>query len=270
MMIKEVLKKIPGLYSLLSTVNNRLVCPIRSGHMKYYLQYSVNVKKHEIRKLKSYGLENLKPVMFDQWRIGRGRDGAHRRYYRGSINGEQCFIKVGYKDATVSNELMVMSNQEKPFGYSPTLLAGDLDFDEATVMLAVQFIPSMKQFTVPKSKEEFDALCQSFLSIADDLKARQIIHADIHKGNLMMKGSQLVLLDYGISMMMDKGNKIDYISRPGTYYTEKNGIRTYDDSYSYIRTIEEIGIEESFKECESYKKIKDRIGDYTLLIKVNH
>lgn len=269
-MIKELLKKMPALYSLASSAYNHLVRPIKSGHLQYYLKYCANVKKYEIRKLKSYGLDNIKPIMFDQWRIGRGRDGAHRRYYSGSLNGESCFIKVGYKDATVNNELNIMMNQETPFAYSPILLAGASNFDEETVMLAVQFIPSMEQFTIPKTKEQFEDLCQAFLSIADDLKARHIIHADIHKGNLMMKESKLVLLDYGISMMMDTGNNIDYISRPGTYYIEKNGIRTYDDLYSFAKTVEEFGTDESFKECISYKKITDRIGDYTFQINVNH
>ncbi len=268
-MIKKILRKMPGLYNCLSAANNRYVQPIRSGHLRYYIKYSVNIKKSEIKKLESYGLVKVKPIMFDQWRIGRGRDGAHRRYYSGSLNGEPCFIKVGYKDATVNNELNVMMNQDKPFAYSPTLLAGDSNFDEETVMLAMQFIPSMEKFTIPKSKDEFENHCLTFLSILDDLKTRHIIHADIHKGNLMLQGSKLILLDYGISMMMDVGNNIDYISRPGTYYTEKNGIRTYDDSYSFIKTVDEIGIEESFKECISYKEILNRIGDYTFQTKTN-
>ena len=246
-----------------------LVQPIQTGHLKYYIKYSAKRKKKEIRKLKDHGFVLVKPIMFNQWRIGHGRDGAHRRYYSGSLNGELCFIKVGYKDATVSNELAVMMGQEKPFAHSPLLLVGDPDFDEGTVMLAVRFIPSLEVLKVPESKEEFENLCLDFLSIMDDLKARHIIHADIHKENLMLQGSKLILLDYGISMMTDMGNNIDYISRPGTYYTEKNGIRTYDDSYSFIKTVDELGIKESFKECASYHKILNRIGDYTFQVKVN-
>lgn len=269
MMIKELLKKKPGLYSFLSDTYNHVFGPIKSGHLKYYLQYSVNGKKHEIGNLKSHGLVNIRPIMIPQWRIGHGRDGAHRRYYSGIINGEPCFIKIGYKDATVRNELNVMMAQEEPFTNSPALLGGDLDFDEETVMLAIQFIPSLEKLAIPRSKEEFDGLCQNYLSILDDLKGRHIIHADIHKENLMLQGSKLILLDYGISMMMDVGNDIDYISRPGTYYTENNDIRTYDDAYSFIKTVEELGINESYKECISYQSIMNRIGDYTFQIKVN-
>ena len=268
MMIKELLKINQGLYSFLRNVYYRFIEPIQSGHFQYYLKYSINVRKDEIRKLRNHGLESVKPIMFDQWRIGRGRDGAHRRYYSGSINGTPCFIKVGYKDATVRNELNIMMSQEKPFIYSPIFLVGDLDFNEETVMLAVQFIPDLQKFAIPESKKGFENLCQSFLSILDDLQMRHIVHADIHKGNLMLQGSKLFLLDYGISMKTDEGNDIDYVSRPGTFYTEKDGVRTYDDAYSFIKTVDEFGIEKSFKDCASYQRIISRIGDYSFQVNV--
>ena len=106
------------------------------------------------------------------------------------------------------------------------------------------------------------------MTILDELKNRGIVHADIHKGNLMIKNNHLYLLDYGISKVLNDGNTIDYNSRPGTFYVESGNIRTYDDAYSFVETIVGLGASEEFKNIEEFENIKNRVGDFSFQVRI--
>ena len=110
----------------------------------------------------------------------------------------------------------------------------------------------------------FESQCREFLEILDALESRDIIHADIHKNNLMLdQQGHLVLLDYGISMILRQDNSVDYKARPGTFYREKDGVRIYDDAYSFVMMLEGLGLPEQWKNAEIYRQVCDRVDGYT-------
>lgn len=104
--IKDLIKKHPAVYGSLSKIRRNVVTPLLDGHFAYYIKYLFIMRGDEIGRKKT-GLTGVKPVLSREWRIGRGRDGAHRRYYTAFFKGTKCFIKVGFKDATVKNELEI-------------------------------------------------------------------------------------------------------------------------------------------------------------------
>lgn len=127
-------------------------------------------------------------------------------------------------------------------------------------MLAVEYIDGLAKFILPGSKEGFSHICTEFLSIMDALEANGIVHADVHKGNLMIKDDRLFLLDYGISKRDGVTNCIDYTARPGTYYKVSGTVRTYDDAYSFIKLVEELDTGCAFVNEEKLLSKKERIG----------
>ena len=208
------------------------------------------------------GFSQIHPFHSGDWRIGKGLDNAYRRYYLAVYAGKRCFIKIGTNDATVRNEYQISIEQQgKPFSFSPEYLAGDPAFAKNTVMIAVAFIDGLKEFEIPDTKELFEDICRQFIVILDTLKNRDIVHGDIHKGNLMMNGSTLILMDYGISMIKSKGNQIDYRARPGTFYSYEGSQRVYDDAYSFVKMVEKSSIPRDLLKSKVFLDIQHRIGE---------
>jgi hypothetical protein len=79
----------------------------------------------------------------------------------------------------------------------------------------------------------------------------------------MLKGDELMLIDFGISYSENLENTVNYVARPGTYYKEtENGTRFYDDAYSFVKMIEKLSPPATFLQSEQYLKIVERIGSY--------
>lgn len=266
--LRKIFRKWPKLYKLLSAIYQTVFAPVVSGHAQYYVKYLLFVKRGEVKKLNLYGLVEPKAYNYREWRIGKGKDGAYRRYYLAYYNGKKCFIKIGTNDATVSNELDILSNfKDAEIDFSPKFLVGDFNFANSTVMVAVDFIEGLTKFEIPGNEETFDDICKQFNDILDKLTSNGVVHADIHKGNLMLCNGKLFLLDYGISMIKDKGNKIDYVARPGTFYIKKDGYRIYDDAYSFEQLLNQQGVSGEYKNCINYQNIVKRKGNNVLIVK---
>lgn len=238
----------------------KVVNPIKSGRYAYYVKYIFAIKHKECEKLNELGILHPTPINFMDWRIGKGKDHAYRRYYLAQYNGQKCFVKIGKNDATVHNEYLTLSQiPSGTFDFSPNLLIGKADFDENTTMLAVEFIEGLQKFTCPTEKSTFENLCKQFLHILDVLESQKLVHADVHKGNLMLCDNKLYLLDYGISMFMNQRNDINYVARPGTFYKIVEDGRIYDDAYSFTKLIDEIQTEYSIDNSEALRSIYQRI-----------
>ena len=69
---RKIFRKFPALFKVLSRVYQTFVAPIESGHVQYYIKYLFTLKYSEVKKLKYYGFENIKPVNYREWRIGKG------------------------------------------------------------------------------------------------------------------------------------------------------------------------------------------------------
>lgn len=264
--LKNTIKKCGFLYRALTNLKASIIKPVLDGHFAYYIRYLLTLRGKEKKLIREEGYSSVKPIMSRDWRIGHGRDGAFRRYYSAELNGKKCFIKVGFKDATVKNELEIMKNLGKPLPFSPALQGYSDELAPSTVMLAVEYIEGMRSFSLPSSNEDFSLLCGKFIGILDVLEARGLVHADVHKGNLMLKGDELMLLDYGISKMDGEANCIDYVSRPGTYYLTSGPNRTYDDAYSFVKMMEALEPGETRMSCPEMLQIKERIGKHCFTV----
>ena len=228
------------------------------------------MKHKEVKRLRDFSLTKAKPVNFLSWRVGKGKDKAYRRYYLAEYNSMKCFVKVGTNDATVKNEYSLLSQFDmSEIGFSPKYLVGSDIFSHNTTMVAVEYIYGLEKFKIPDDIEAFDMLCASFLEILKTLESNNIVHADVHKGNLMLQDDKLILIDYGISMKKEVGNNIDYVARPGTYFTENNGQRKYDDAYSFIKLLEYLDICDEFKKSGKYNEIKNRVDKFTFCVNVD-
>ncbi len=266
--IMKTFKHCPIIYKYLSLIYRKIFAPIISGHMQYYIRYYFTVRRSEIRKLKNTGFKSIRSCKYNEWRIGKGKDLAYRRYYLAQFEEQKCFIKIGTNDSTVKNECLVLENYKNhSFRFSPQYIKGNLAFDNDTVMIAVSYIEGLSKFEMPKTLSEFEGICSQFIEILNVLEDADLVHADIHKGNLTLKNQKLYLMDYGISIIKSKGNEVDYISRPGTFYKLIENTRIYDDAYSFVSMIEQEKNHHAFEDCVSYKKIKEKIGNNVFIVK---
>lgn len=262
--IKHLIKKFRLFYALISFFKYKVWNPLKSGRYAYYLKYIFLIKHLECQKLKDLGIKEPKPFAFMDWRIGKGKDKAFRRYYLGFFQGQKCFVKIGKNDATVYNEFKTLSRlKANIFSFSPKMLIGKEDFDEQTTMVAVEFIEGLSKFTAPDNVASLQKLCSQALKILSELESNNLVHADIHKGNLMVCNDQLFLLDYGISKFINQDNAINYIARPGTFYRNVEDGRIYDDAYSFTKLIESLSLNfptENIKELQEIYQRIDKIN----------
>lgn len=268
MKIKELLRKIPVLFKILSFSKYKIYLPLRRGYVFYHIKYSLLEKKREIKKLKQLGFENIKIFEPLSWRIGKEKDRAYRRYYKAYYCSEQCFIKIGENDCTVKNEAQIyLDLKNEKIDFVSKILYIDMNFSDNTVLVANKFIENMRSIEKVCEIDEFKEICSSFCSVLDELKQKQIVHADIHKGNIMItRERKIILLDFGISIKDKKANCVDYKSRPGTFYilNEKQNIRTYDDAYSFVKMIELMNIPDEWENLSELKKVSEKIGCYSV------
>ena len=248
-------------------LRKEVLLPIKTGRIRYNICFFIFQERNEKKELEAYGFKRIHAKSVNDWRIGRGKDKAFRRYYTAYKDNKKCFIKIGISDVTVKNEYEIMKSRKDKFFFSPSFIDGCDNFKKSAVMLAVSYIDGLESFVIPNTTEQFDNICKQFIVILNTLRRNNIIHADIHKGNLMTQNGKLILLDYGISRRLDNSeNRIDYIARPGTFYQEIDGIRIYDDAYSFIQLLNTLGLPDSFKSTFSYKQIQNMIGDYCFTI----
>lgn len=266
MTIRELIRENKIIHTVVSGIYRNTLYLLKTGYTKGSLEYQLFTKKNEFIKLKTAGFTNISIFKKRSWKFGGGYDHAYRRYYSADFDTKRVFIKVAKNDSTILNEID-LGKHLKPYHF-PFVCEeeySDKDFDQGTLMLASDFISDLSPFVIPDTYEAFILLCMDFLVILKQLETSGVVHADIHRNNLMMrKSGELVLLDFGISRILDKSNSVDYIARPGTYFqlVEKAGktYRIYDDAYSFTCLVDSIGIPDDWKAAEEYKNITDRIG----------
>ena len=181
----------------------------------------------------------------------------------GFYSNEKVFIKIGQNDATVENEYYVLKSiLNVQLDFVAPIVCGSEKLDNNTVMIAVKYLPGLRKFSLPDTKTEFTQLCENFYLLLKELRQNSIIHADIHEGNLMLQDKRIILLDFGISFVKGKKNSINYKHRPGTFFREKDGVRRYDDAYSFVCLLDRLCVPIEWKKLEQYKKIVKCIDEY--------
>lgn len=270
--MKELLRKYPLLFILLKKLYRGVIHPIQSGYAFGHSYYLFAIKKREVKKLSNLEFQNVCEFKPDTWRYGKGKDNAYRRYYTATFEGKKCFIKVATKnDSTVSNEIDVQEYiQGRYWKFTPACLMTQRVFDKGIVMLANEYRLGLRPFVLPLTLDAFEKMCDCFCIIADSLYEAGLVHADVHRGNLLMDDAgSLVLLDFGISYILSKGNQVDYVARPGTFFRDSGQSRLYDDIYSFIRVLEKEGLPEEWKQNAHYLNVMGRMGRCSIIIKLS-
>ncbi len=259
------------LHSFLSTIYQTFIVPFATGYIKHMIWYTVKVRRREIKCLESYGFKSIRPYLSYSWRRGTELDKAYRRYYRAEYENNSIFIKVAVNDSTIRNEIIMaehMRSLDIPFIMKT--IKTDMVFNTNMQMLAISFADGLREFTPPQTEIEFERECSNFFVILEKLCQTKVVHADIHPKNLMLnKNNTFVLLDFGISGIIGNKNDVDYIARCGTFFYEKNGIRIYDDAYSFVKMIETMHLPDEWLNKPCFMQIKNRIGGNIIRVKLN-
>jgi len=269
--IKAWIRKNKWLHRIFSGVYRNTVYLAKIGYFQSMLQYFLKIAGPEKKKLRALGFEKVKAYKSKTWRIGKGLDGACRRYYIAYYQGQKVFIKVAMHDATIRNEIAFAEylQDRTPAFVCPAVL-WDKNFGDDTMMLSIAFMDGLRSLTLPQTQEGFTALCDAFYEILEQLNELQIVHADIHKNNLMCdENGALVLLDFGISVIKGVENGIDYVARPGTFYrARREDQRIYDDAWSFLRQLDAFGVPEDWKQTESYRALEEAVGRNQVVVRL--
>lgn len=254
------------------------IYPFLNGYYSFMIKYFLSIKQEEVKFLKDYGFSDIRPFKSRSWRIGGEVDHAYRRYYTANCGSTLCFIKVAQNDSTIFNEISVAEQlAEKNIRFISKVMASDTNFAGGKQMLATEFIRGLHPISKESVYNDVEIVtapqlidcCKQMLKILDTLESLQLVHADIHKGNLMLDDNDnLILLDFGISKFLNRENDVNYSLRPGTFYRELAEGRIYDDAYSFLKLICRY---ESCKEIENddaYKDICYRIDKVQLCVKI--
>lgn len=262
------LRHFPVLYSGLRWIFHQIIVPLRNGRLLYWIYYFIFIRKNEINRIQQLGFENITPFDHNNWRIGEDEDRAYRRFYLGFMDGEKCFIKIGKHDKTVKNETEIQEKlRDKKFDFTPKCILINKKFDMDTVLIAVEYVDGLHKIPENIDTVLFQNICNDFLQIYQNMVKNELVHADIHRGNLMLNSqNRLVLLDFGISKFMYDYNNINYIERPGTFYRKKGNYRIYDDAYSFIKMMQSITLPETVKKVSSFSSITALVDNFYLEI----
>ena len=269
--LASFIKKYPFLHKILSFIYDKLVVNITSGYYWRCVKYFFVTYFPEKNNLKKYGFKKIKPVNSKGWRWGKGLDKAYRRYYTAYYNEKKCFIKVAKNDVTIINEIKINSYLAEigvNVEFATKHIISDEFFCNNTAMMAIEYVSDLENFYIPETVEGFEKLCREFMEILKTLEQAHIIHADIHKGNLMLKDGKPILLDFGISKIKNKENEIDYKARPGTFFRVNGSERIYNDAYSFIKMLEKMEIKEEFKNLAEYKDIEKLCDENCFVVNI--
>lgn len=271
MNLRTTIYKHPRLVRFIRFIYHDVYEGITKGYFWYMFCYFLRTKKSEIEQLEKMGFSNIEPYKSRTWRRGDELDHAHRRYYSATFSGQPCFIKVAENDKTIQNEIVVANRiKNEKWEFVPTTFLTESNFIEKRKMLAISFETGLHSIPDDISQEDLLRLCAEFLQIHKLLVGARLVHADIHRGNLMLdSNNHLKLLDFGISKFLDADNDVDYVARPGTFYQKTASGRIYDDAYSFLKMIEKLPAHSSIVESQEYKAISDKIGLAQFEVEIN-
>lgn len=273
--IRLTLSRYPIIYKIIMWVYANTFYLFKTSYIPDIAKYLLNTRNSDFKNLKSKGFKRIRIFKSRTWRFGHGKDGAYRRYYIARYNSKKVFIKIAKNDLTIINEISFAEIFENyNYDFINTVECIDKEFGDSTMMYATQFIESLSPFAVPGEEKEFQSLCTQFHNILLDLEKQGIVHADIHRKNLMVSAEgNLILLDFGISVKKGVDNGVDYSARPGTFYkTKKDGkteLRIYDDAYSFVRMIDMLDVTRDWLSSNEYQQIKNRIGINEHIVRIS-
>lgn len=278
MSLRELIRKFKWIHKPISWFFYYFIYPVYNGYYSFMLKYLFCIKREEIKDLMNHGFIDVKPFKTRSWRIGTEQDQAHRRYYTATYRGTKCFIKVAQNDSTIGNEIAIAEQlKDKDISFISKIIIADGNFSKDKQLLATSFTPGLHPISEESvyndvqvvSSSKLLQYCKQMKVILQSLEELKLVHADIHKGNLMLDANDnLILLDFGISKFLDKDNCVEYHYRPGTFYRETDEGRVYDDAYSFIALINRYDACQEIKHTNEYKAIYDRIDKVTFTVKI--
>ena len=278
MSLRELIRQFKWIHKPISCIFNYFIYPVQNGYYFFMIKYLFCIKCEEFKALRNYGFKDIKPFKTRAWRIGTEKDHAHRRYYTAIHKGTKCFIKVALNDSTIGNEIAVAEQlKDKDISFISKIIVIDSNFSGNKQVLATAFTLGLHPISEESVYNDVEVVspsklliyCKQMKSILQTLEELKLVHADIHKGNLMLDANDnLILLDFGISKFLDKDNDVQYRYRPGTFYRDTAEGRVYDDAYSFISLINRYDTCQDIKHTDEYKAICDRINKVTFTVKI--
>lgn len=231
----------------------------------YYTKKLVEVNKLKNFLYDNYSLKNIHTIYTDK--IAN----SHNTFLIADDSNNKLFIKMCNISEFCKNEfyytkkLYEIDNQHfvKPIYYK--------ECDEYG-FVATKFTKNKPLAEILRTKDlsakEKKVLIQDLYQIYKSLRKSNVVHRDIRPQNLINTETGLVLIDFQLAVSKTKYKELDYLKKNlfvlaglGEQYAKNCFV--WDDNYSLLKILEDIGCESEYKEFydKVYKEIEKSIGE---------
>lgn len=144
--------------------------------------------------------------------LGQGGMGSvykARRFY----DGVNVALKVRSVDSPISdiNALRWEAEIGSMIGPHPNIVAtrGNVEEDNGHVFLAMDYVDGKSIYDLIEDEEKLDPasalrITRDIADALDHLHSKNIVHRDVKSGNIMLKGENALLLDFGLAYDMNR------------------------------------------------------------------
>jgi len=237
---------------------------IRLYKIIFICHYYLFHHRRMIEKLSSYGMSEIKTFDITQWlRIIRGRK-IVRYLYRAQLHGETCFVKVGKKGMFMDNEIAVNEHiNSYNITFIPRLLISDKNFDNDKSMIVTEFLTGIRRIVLPNDEKTFEHICSQLESIHAGLQEIGVIHGDLTAANVLLnEENHIQMIDFGVAWLTN-AEIIEMTRAFGRNYLLSEDVLIYDNAYSFLKLLDNIGISDERKKTECYRRLESLVGKHT-------
>lgn len=212
-----------------------------------------------------YNLKNVKTFKYVFFQNEEGN--GYRFFLKGIYNKEKVFIKLGFNDVLMSNEIKVfktiMGSKVDNIIF-PRVLDEKNSKDGTKISLIILPFVKYRKIGFINNESTFKAICSSGVEMLDKLFEINLIHGDLVPNNIFVDNNKIVIFDFDDSFCSRMDSNIDY-SLHGTNKKYDNGNYILDDAYSLSQTIKSCVVNKNYLGLKEYEEIVKRIGRMILV-----
>lgn len=235
----------------------------------YILHHPIEKKVRKI--LASMGLCEIKKMA--RWRI----EPIFSQYYSAVYNGQKVFCKVYKKpdfDCIKREErtltLIREEGSEWIKRHTPNLIK--TKYLEDIEIIVTEYIEGKE---LSKENKAIDSIYNQMMRLLEEQKKLGIVHIDIRPFNFIVKGEDVILIDYGLAFV-ERFKEEDELYKEMLFpnellgtgcslYNIRDGV--FDDAYAILKTLKEIEPRFIRKHHDKWMRLNQMIGEEIVVVK---
>lgn len=236
----------------------------------YYILHRP-IEKTVRKILTSMGLCKIKKMA--RWRI----EPIFSQYYSATYNGQKVFCKVYKKPdfGCIKREertltLIREEGSEWIKRHTPNLIK--TKYLEDIEIIVTEYVEGKE---LSKEYKDIDSIFNQMMRLLEEQKKLGIVHIDIRPFNFIVKGEDVILIDYGLAFV-ERFKQDDELYKEMRFpnellgtgcslYNIRDGV--FDDAYAILKTLKEIEPRFIRKHHDKWMRLNKMIGEEIVVVK---